>query len=297
MLCAQTRIRVPMKNWNEFRTAFQLARLGTVSAASEALGIHRATVIRHIDALEAELGATLFQRHARGYTPTDAGEEVLRVGAATEEQLRQLAGRVGGSTHVNGEVVITSIRVVAPLILPALARFQQAHPESVVRYEASARVYKLQYGEAHVAIRAGAKPTDADNVVRSFGVLRSGLYAHRSYVERWGTPQRDDYANHRFVGEPNELNAGWTKGHIAEARCVFVSRDPYLKKLAIDQGFGVGFQPAVTARLDEDLIEVEAPKDAWDVPLWLVTHVDLHRSTKVQAVLKYLRAGLESAES
>ena len=61
-----------MDSWNEIKTAYQVARLGTVSAAAESLGVHRATVIRHIDALEAELGRKLFQRHIRGYTPTEA---------------------------------------------------------------------------------------------------------------------------------------------------------------------------------------------------------------------------------
>jgi PadR family transcriptional regulator AphA len=34
-------------------------------------------VIRHIDAIEARLGVKLFQRHARGYTPTEAGRATL----------------------------------------------------------------------------------------------------------------------------------------------------------------------------------------------------------------------------
>ena len=60
-----------MENWDEVRTAYQVARLGTVSGAAEVLGVHHATVIRHIDALEGRLGVKLFQRHARGYTATD----------------------------------------------------------------------------------------------------------------------------------------------------------------------------------------------------------------------------------
>ena len=67
-----------MDKWTELRTALSVARLGTVSAAAEALNIHRATVNRHIDALEDELGTRVFIRHARGYTLTDAGEDVLK---------------------------------------------------------------------------------------------------------------------------------------------------------------------------------------------------------------------------
>ena len=74
-----------MENWDEVRTAFQVARMGTVSGAAEVLGVHHATVIRHIDAIEARLGVKLFQRHARGYTPTEAGQDLLRVAQTTDE--------------------------------------------------------------------------------------------------------------------------------------------------------------------------------------------------------------------
>ena len=67
-----------MDNWDEIRTAFQVARKGTVSGAAEELGVHHATVIRHIDALEQRLGVKLFQRHARGYTATEAGKIYYR---------------------------------------------------------------------------------------------------------------------------------------------------------------------------------------------------------------------------
>lgn len=81
-----------MDKWTEFKTAYQVARLGTVSAAASALGVHRATVIRHIDALEAELGGTIFHRHKTGYSPTEIGEDLLRVAQTTEDQLEQFAG-------------------------------------------------------------------------------------------------------------------------------------------------------------------------------------------------------------
>ena len=48
-----------MDNWDEVRTAYQVARMGTVSGAADVLGVHHATVIRHIDALEIRLGAHL----------------------------------------------------------------------------------------------------------------------------------------------------------------------------------------------------------------------------------------------
>ena len=102
--------------WGEIRTAYQVARLGTVSGAAEVLGVHHATVIRHIDALEKRLGTKLFQRHARGYTPTEAGRDLLSVAQTTEEQFGQLASRIKGQGEtVTGELVVTAITGIADL--------------------------------------------------------------------------------------------------------------------------------------------------------------------------------------
>ena len=114
-----------MDNWDEVRTAFQVARLGTVSGAAEVLGVHHATVIRHIDALEGKLGVKLFQRHARGYTATEAGNDLLLVAQTTDDQFSQLAGRLKGrGASVTGELVITSLATFSPMLAPVLAAFR-----------------------------------------------------------------------------------------------------------------------------------------------------------------------------
>ena len=74
-----------MDHWLELRTAYRLAELGTVSAAAEDLGVHRATVNRHVDAIETAFGAKFFQRHARGYTLTEAGRDLLDVASRVDE--------------------------------------------------------------------------------------------------------------------------------------------------------------------------------------------------------------------
>ena len=57
--------------WTEIRTAWHVAELRNVTRAAQRLGMHHSSVIRHIDALEADLGVKLFQRHSQGYTPTE----------------------------------------------------------------------------------------------------------------------------------------------------------------------------------------------------------------------------------
>ena len=157
-----------MNDWDEIRTAFQVARNGTVSGAAEVLGVHHATVIRHIDALEGRLGVKLFQRHARGYTATEAGQDLLQVAATTDEQFTQLVGRLKGRGEgVSGDFVVTSLAGISPLLSGVVSDFQVQHPDLRVRYLTGERLFRLEYGEAHVAIRAGAAPDSPTMLCRS----------------------------------------------------------------------------------------------------------------------------------
>jgi DNA-binding transcriptional LysR family regulator len=282
-------------NWDEVRTAYQVARIGTVSGAAEVLGVHHATVIRHIDALEHRLGARLFQRHARGYTPTDAGAELLRVAQTTEEQFAQLANRINGAgSDMAGELIVTSVPGMSPLVTPTLARLQAQHPELAVRYVTDPRVFRLEYGEAHVAIRAGARPQEPDNVVQPFSSVPVALFASPAYAARHGLPgSEDDLTQHRFVVlESADMRAPyhrWMAARIPTACVMFRTNDNEGHIDAIQGGVGMGFLPFVAGQPRDGLVMVMPPREDWIIPLWLVTHVDLHRTPKIQAVLSAMK--------
>ncbi|WP_298974760.1 LysR family transcriptional regulator [uncultured Roseobacter sp.] len=284
-----------MDNWDEIKTAYQVARMGTVSGAADVLGVHHATVIRHIDALEGRLGVKLFQRHARGYTATEAGQDLLRVAQATDDQFSQLAGRIRGlGNEVSGDLVVTSLISLAPRMVPLLARFQTQYPDVVVRYLTGDRLFRLEYGEAHIAIRAGSAPDQPDNVVQAFHPQKMGLYATKAYLSANGTPKGlDDFAKHRFVGHDSDNSRApfnrWLRSHIPTASLTFRSTDTHALEEAIKAGAGIGFLPVIEARQDPDLVEIYERQEEWSAPLWLVTHVDLHRTTKVQAFLTFLK--------
>ncbi|MCV6825446.1 MULTISPECIES: LysR family transcriptional regulator [Halocynthiibacter] len=282
-------------NWDEVKTAFQVARVGTVSGAAEVLGVHHATVIRHIDALEAELKTKLFQRHARGYTPTEAGQDLLQVAKVTDDQFTQMVGRLKGQgAEISGDLVVTSLRPVGELLAPILVDFQRMHPGLRVRFLTGARVFRLEYGEAHVAIRAGKPPQEPDNVVQPFSTVQIGLYADKDYVERNGMPKTDEeLAKHDFVGPDDESSRApffqWMKETIPQDRVLFRCSDQEDGERAIIAGAGIGFMSEVMARSHPNLVEIAAPRKEWEAASWIVTHVDLHRTPKVQAFLKFLK--------
>ncbi|TYB90833.1 LysR family transcriptional regulator [Oceaniovalibus sp. ACAM 378] len=289
-----------MKTWDEIRTAYQVARLGTVSGAADVLGVHHATVIRHIDALEGQLGVKLFQRHARGYTATEAGTDLLQVAQATDDQFIQLAGRIRGrGASVTGELVVTSIAMLSPLLNPVMIRFQRDHPGLIVRFLTDDRVFRLEYGEAHVAIRAGAAPEGGDNVVQPFVHDRFALYGSKDYLALNGAPESDeDLANHKFVvADGMDSKAPffrWLFDRVPQASLSFRATDGRVMRDAIQMGAGLGFLSSYEARLLPDLVQVMPPRPEWRAQLWLVTHVDLHRTMKVQSFLAYLKDAAKS---
>jgi DNA-binding transcriptional LysR family regulator len=289
-----------MDNWDEIRTAFEVARAGTVSGAAAALSVHHATVIRHIDALETRLGAKLFQRHARGYTTTEAGLDLLQVAQATDDQFTQLAGRIKGQgAGVSGDLVVTSLGALSRFLTPALVSFQQEHPDVCVRYLTGDRLFRLEYGEAHVAIRAGVMPDQPDNVVQPFLKMAITLVASDAYIAKYGMPQDEaDLPNHRFVGHDNDANRApffkWLRSMVGDKAIAFRATDSRNLAEAVIAGAGIGFLTEFEMDGRDDLHPVMQSRDDWSAPLWLVTHVDLHRTAKVQALLTHLKDAVKA---
>lgn len=283
-----------MDKWSELRTAYTVAKLGTVSAAAQALGFHRATVNRHIDLLEEDLGARIFLRHARGYTLTDVGRDMLSVASRVDEMFSDLEGRSRGQTgQLSGELTITGLIGVVPLIMPAIKAFHFAHPETPIEFVAGAKLARLEHGEAHVAFRAGPRPEEPDYVVLPFHSFRFGLYASSDYVARHGKPSPDDLSGHRFVGnveEPSPIPySKWMVEHVREEDLSFKTTDQLLVRRAVRMGFGLGFMAEPDAAADPDLVEIIPPDEIWAANVWIVTHVDLHRTAKVQEFLRFVR--------
>jgi DNA-binding transcriptional LysR family regulator len=187
------------------------------------------------------------------------------------------------------------------MLTPILVAFQADHPDLRIRYRTGDRLFRLEYGEAHVAIRAGTMPEEPDNVVQPFTEQKMALVASQAYAARHGMPvDEGDLKNHFFVGNDNPQSrapfARWLRDLVPDDAFIFRATDNRNMQDAILAGAGIGFVTSQEAARNPALTEVIASRDEWSAPLWIVTHVDLHRTTKVQTFLRFLKESMKSLD-
>jgi DNA-binding transcriptional LysR family regulator len=141
--------------WELFRTFLEVARDGSLSGAARKLALTQPTVGRHIDALEAALGLSLFSRSPHGLTATPAALELVghaEAMAAASAALRRTAS--SGAVADRGTVRIAASEMIGCEVLPPmLARFRRSHPGIVLELALSNRNEDLLRREADIAVR------------------------------------------------------------------------------------------------------------------------------------------------
>jgi len=113
----------------DLMTFSAVARTGGITRAAEELNTVQSNVTQRVKALEAEIGATLFERHSCGMTLTGAGRRLLpyaqRMVALSREAV--LAARDDGEPK--GPLAIGSMETTAAMRLPLmLAEFHRRFP-------------------------------------------------------------------------------------------------------------------------------------------------------------------------
>ena len=119
-----------MLDVKRLQVLLSVVELGSVTAAAEALMFTPSAVSQQLRRLEREVGQPLMRRHARGMSPTDAGQvlvqharKVMRQLAAAEADLEEVAGLR------RGRLVLGTFPTVASSFLPLVVRrFRQQYP-------------------------------------------------------------------------------------------------------------------------------------------------------------------------
>jgi len=120
------------------------------------------------------------------------------------------------------------------------------------------------------------------------------LFAHKDYVKNHGLLEGSDWRKHKFVigmkdGLPKPFGP-WEEANIPPEAVVFRAAQMRTREDAVLAGAGIGFLMQFSGAHHPDMVEMLPPQPEWDSLLWLVTHVDLHRTAKVQAFLKFVKA-------
>ncbi len=280
-----------MDKWTELRTAYKLAKYQTLSATAAHLGVHRSTVMRHIDALEQSLKVKLFQRSDKGYMATEAGLDIMRLGEVTENHFSQLSVQIQGKVQrLAGTLRITSVNEVAGLIMPVIQQYQTRYPQMLIEYIGDLRNFKLEYGEADIAIRGGAKPTTPDNIVFEVAKLNLVLCADERYIAQFGCPTPETLDQHRFIAlreRPEQLVWNeWIYENIQTQNIVFRCSSHQVLTRSIELGCGIGVLPEQLVENSPSLRKVSQHR--WPISIWALVHRDMYQLAKIKAFIEIL---------
>ena len=107
-----------------------VARLGGMNRAAVELNTVQSNVTGRIRALEDELGTSLFERHARGVSPTAAARRLLPYALTIRQMLRDARKAARDDGVPAGPLVLGSLETTAAMRLaPLLSDYAAAYPE------------------------------------------------------------------------------------------------------------------------------------------------------------------------
>src|SRR5579863_1092620 len=250
-----------MADWDLYRTFLAVLDEGSLSGAARRLALTQPTVGRHVEQLEASLGAPLFTRSVSGLQPTETAlalrPHAEAMAAAAEALVRTASGE---AEAVRGVIRVTASDIVGVEVLPPiLTGFHEAHPEVAIELNLSNRQEDLLRREADIAVRM-ARPTQGALLAKRIGAVRLGLYAHRRYIEAHGRPRGLTDPGFAAIGFDRDLQIqqALEERQIPLSREIFAFRsDNDLAQLAaVRAGFGIGACQATTAARDPNLVPV-----------------------------------------
>lgn len=141
----------------ELLLAFEAAarHLSFTKAAGE-LALTQSAVSRQIQALEASLGARLFERRTRALLLTEAGQRFFQVARQVLGELDDATQKLRGAAAARTVTVATTPGFASLWLIPRLNGYLQAHPGVDVRISASYEMTNLEREGVDLAIRYAA---------------------------------------------------------------------------------------------------------------------------------------------
>jgi DNA-binding transcriptional LysR family regulator len=286
--------------WELYRTFLEVVRDGSLSGAARKLSLTQPTVGRHIDALEASLGLSLFSRSPQGLKATPAALELVSYAetmAAASAALRRTAS--GGAKADRGTVRVTASEMIGCEVLPPiLASFRDSHPGIALELALSNRNEDLLRRDADIAVRM-VRPRQKSLVARRIGKSAIGFYAHRNYAEKYGLPKAiAELGKHCLIGFDRDDLALRSLGKLPQP----VTREHFgfrcdsdlAQFAALKAGVGIGGCQHNIARRFPELVPVLAKAIRFELEVWVAMHEDMRSTGRVRLLFAHLAAGLST---
>ena len=275
-----------------------MARDGSLSGAARKLALTQPTVGRHIDALEAALGLSLFSRSPQGLTATPAALELVghaETMAAASAALRRTAS--SGVHTDRGTVRIAASEMIGCEVLPPiLASFRESRPGIVLELALSNRTEDLLRRDADIAVRM-ARPRQKSLLARRVGKTAIGLYAHRNYLKAHGAPKTlADLGKHCVIGFDRDdwslQSLGTLPQEVTRDHFGFRCDSDLAQFAALRAGVGIGGCQHNIARRFRELVPVLDKAIRFELEVWIAMHEDMKSTARVRMLFDHLGAGL-----
>jgi DNA-binding transcriptional LysR family regulator len=283
-------------SWDDIRVFLACSENNSFRAASKALGLDSATVVRRIERLERSLGARLFYRLADGVQLTDEGRLIAR--DAFEMQrfsfniLRQSQMQ---ATNLRGVVRIAVTEGLGTYwVLPRLLSFQQANrflTTEMISTMSNSDVSKL---ESDISINF-TRPQSPDLITVRLGYLHIYGFASAEYVKQYGLPRDiNELSRHRIIQQAAPLldekaYARQIGLESVEGIVGFRTNSSAAVLYAVERGAGIGFLPTYASVLAEKLVPVDLAGARYRLEIWMTYHPNLRGSERHTTVIDWLR--------
>jgi DNA-binding transcriptional LysR family regulator len=143
--------RVPLQS---LRAVEAVARLGSLRAAAEDMGVTPGAVSQQVIRAEQILGRALFDRQTSGMVPSSTAAEVL---ALLRRGFADLQAAVARAAPVGEDCLTVSVApaLAARWLIWRLPRFRAAHPDIRVRLDADLALIEPAWGQVDLCVRVG----------------------------------------------------------------------------------------------------------------------------------------------
>ena len=256
-----------------------VVKLGSFTAAANALDLPRANVSRRIGELEKSLNAQLFFRTTRQLRLTQHGEvyyhELLTVLEGFEQAKTKL---LDIDEKPVGKVKVGFLPESDEALQPALAKFQQMYPDIELDLRITNNYATDIYSQALDFVLHAGKVQDSGFIARRLLSLGRSIYASPEYLNKHGEPKTlQQLAQHEAIcyrWPDGTLDDKWDLiTDIVKVNCRFSCNHMGFVRRAIVGGQGIGFMPplfALAAIENHSIVRILSEYESKKEDVWLI---------------------------